>query len=172
MTEDSEVKGGAVPVHLASMNFEYEGHFIAPSFDMTTSRPELLKALHKEFRPLYSFDAADVQVSDGSRLSDGRISIRLFDGNATIEVTAEELRMVFNNLPEWNFLSHLCHKCITSATRAIVGHHAGIDDGHGCHRRNSPLEHWQLGARSTPVESNRPGRFIRFLRLGRCFTIS
>ena len=120
MTEDSEVKGGAVPVHLASMNFEYEGHFIAPSFDMTTSRPELLKALHKEFRPLYSFDAADVQVSDGSRLSDGRISIRLFDGNATIEVTAEKLRMVFNNLPEWNFLPHLCQMCITSATQAIV----------------------------------------------------
>ena len=120
MTEDRQVKGGAVPVHLAFMNFEYEGHFIVPSFDLTTSRPELLRALHKEFRPLYSFDAEDVQVSDGSRLSDGRISISLFEGNATIEVTAEELRMVFNNLPEWNFLPHLCQKCITSANRAIV----------------------------------------------------
>ena len=86
MTEDRQVKGDTIPVHLASMNFEYEVNFIVPSFDLTTRRPELLRALHKEFRPLYSFDAEDVQVSDGSRLSDGRISIRLFDGNATIFV--------------------------------------------------------------------------------------
>lgn len=120
MTERSQVKDGAVPVHLASMNFEYEGHFSTPSFDLTTRRPELLRALHKEFEPLYSFDAEDVQVSDGSRLSDDRISISLFEGNATIEVTADKFRMVFNDLPEWNFLPHLCQKCITSATRAII----------------------------------------------------
>ena len=120
MTEPSQVKGGAVPAHLTSMNFEYEGHFSTPSFDLTTRRPELLRALHKELEPLYSFDAEDVQVSDGSRLSDDRISISLFEGNATIEVTADEFRMVFNNLPEWNFLPHFCQKCITSATRAIV----------------------------------------------------
>ena len=120
MTEDRQVKGGTIPVHVASMNFEYEVKFIVPSFDLTTHRPELLRALHKGFSSLYSFDAEDVQVSDGSRLSDGRISIRLFDGNATIEVTAEKLRMVFNNLPEWNFLPHLCQMCITSATQAIV----------------------------------------------------
>ena len=120
MTEGSQVKGGAVPVHLASMNFEYEGHFNAPSFDLTKRRPELLRALHKELRSLYSFDAEDVQVSDGSRLSDDRVSISLFEGNATIEVTADEFRMVFNNLPEWNFLPHLCQKCIASAARAIV----------------------------------------------------
>ena len=119
MTEGSQLKRGAVPVHLASVNFEYEGHFSAPSFDLTARRPELLRALHKELEPLYSFDAEDVQVSDGSRLSDGRISIGLFDGNATIEVTADEFRVVFNNLPEWNFLPHLCHRCTTSATRAI-----------------------------------------------------
>ena len=120
MTEGSQVKGGTMPVQLASMNFEYEGHFRAPSFDLTTRRPELLRALHKELEPLYSFDAEDVQVSDGNRLSDDRISISLFDGNATIEITADEFRMVFNNLPELNFLPDLCQKCITSATRAIV----------------------------------------------------
>ena len=119
MTEDRQVKGGTVPVHLASMNFEYEVSFTAPSFDLTARRPELLRALHEGFEPLYSFDAEDVQVSDGSRLSDGRISINLLDGNATIEVTAKEFRMVFNNLPGWRFLP-FCQKCITSATRAVV----------------------------------------------------
>ena len=120
MTEDRQMKGGTVPVHLASMNFEYEVNFIVPSFDLTARRPELLRALHEGFEPLYSFDAEDVQVSDGSRLSDGRISISLFGGNAAIEVTAEELRMVFNNLPDWNYLPGLCQRCIASATRAIV----------------------------------------------------
>lgn len=119
MTEDRQVGGDTVPVRLASMNFEYEVNFTAPSFDLTARRPELLRALHKGFDPRYSFDAEDVQVSDGSRLSDGRIAISLFDGNATIEVTAEEFRMVFNNLPGWSFLP-FCQKCITSASRAVV----------------------------------------------------
>ena len=119
MTEDRQVKGGAVPVRLVSMNFEYEVNFTAPSFDLTARRPELLRALREVFEPLYSFDAEDVRVSDGSRLSDGRISISLFDGNAAVEVTAEEFRMVFNNLPDWSFLL-FCQKCITSASRAVV----------------------------------------------------
>ena len=120
MTEDRQVKGGTVPVRLASLNFEYEGHFIVPSFDLTTRRPELLRALHNEFRSLYSIDTEDVQVSDGSQLSDVRISVDLFGGNAAVEVSAEKLRMVFKHLPDRNFLSSLCQDCITSATRAIV----------------------------------------------------
>ena len=120
MTEDRQVKGGTVPVHLASMNFEYEVSFRAPLFDLTARRPELLRELHGRFEPPYSFGAEDVQVSDGSRLSDGRISISLFGGNAAIEITAKEFRMVFNDLPEWNYLSGFCQKCIASATRAIA----------------------------------------------------
>ena len=129
MTEDRQVKGDTVPVHLASMNFEYEVGFSAPSFDLTARRPELLRALHKGFKPLYSFDAEDVQVSDGSRLSDGRISISLFGGNAAIEVTAKEFRMVFNDLPDWNYVPGLCQRCIASATRAIVEAMPGSEMG-------------------------------------------
>ena len=129
MTEDKQVKGGTVPVHLASMNFEYEVSFTAPLFDLTARCPELLRALHEGFESLYSFDAEDVQVSDGSRLSDGRISISLFGGNAAVEVTAEELRMVFNNLPNWNYLPGLCQRCIASATRAIVEAMPGSEMG-------------------------------------------
>ena len=120
MTDDRQVKGGMVPVHLASMDFEYEVNFATPSFDLTARRPEVLRALHKEFETLHSFDAEDVQVSDGNRLSDGRISISLFGGNATIEITAEEFRVVFNNLPGWDYLPGLCQRCVESATRAIV----------------------------------------------------
>ena len=116
MTEDGEVKGGTVPTRLASLDFEYEVTFSVPSFDLTARRPELLKALQEVF----SFAAEDVQVSDGSRLSDGRTSISLFGDNATIEVTAKEFRMVFNNLSDWSYLS-FCKECITTASRAIVG---------------------------------------------------
>ena len=124
MTEDRQATGGTVPVHRASANFEYEVYFTAPSFDLTARRPQLLRALHKAlhegFEPPCSFDAEDVQVFDGSRLSDGRVSISLFGGNAAIEVTAEALRMVFNNLPDWNYVPGFCQMCIASATRAIV----------------------------------------------------
>ncbi len=120
MTEDRKLRGGTVPVHLSSMNFEYEVSFTAPSFDLTVRRPELLRALHKGLESLNSFDADDVQVSDGSRLSDGRISISLFGGNAAIEVSAKELRMVFNDLPDWNYLPGLCQTCIGPAIRATA----------------------------------------------------
>jgi hypothetical protein len=129
MTEHRQVKGGTVPVRLASMNFEYEVSFRAPLFDLTARRPELLRALHEGFEPPYSFDAEDVQVSDGRRLSDGRISISLFGGNAAIEITAEEFRMVFNDLPDWSYLPDLCQKWIASATRAIAGAMPGSEMG-------------------------------------------
>ena len=129
MTEDRQVGGGTVPVRLASMNFEYEMNFTAPSFDLTARRPELLRALHKGFDPRYSFGAEDVQVSDGSRLSDGRISISLFGGNAAIEVTAKEIRMVFNNLPDWNYLPGLCQSYIASAIQAVAEAMPGSEMG-------------------------------------------
>ena len=121
--------GGTVAVHLASMNFEYEVNFTAPSFDFTARRPELLRALHEGFASLYSFDAEDIQVSDGIRLSDSRLSISLFGGNAAIEVTAERLRMVFNHLPDWYYLPGLCQTCIASAAQAIVEAMPGSEMG-------------------------------------------
>ena len=128
MTEDGQMENGTVPVRLASMDFEYEVSFAAPSFDLTVRRPELLRALHEGFEPLYSFDAKDVQVSDGSRLSDDRISINLFDDNATIEVTAKEFRMMFSNLPGWRSLP-FCQKCITSTIRAVAEAMPGSEMG-------------------------------------------
>ena len=120
MTEDQQVTNDTVPAHLAGMKFEYEGSFAVPSFDLMTRRPELLRALHKEFSDLYDITAEDVQVSDGSRLSDGRVSINLFSDNATIEVTPDEFRMVLDNLPGWNILQAVGRQCIESAIRAIT----------------------------------------------------
>ena len=120
MTEGRQVTSDTAPAHLAGMKFEYEGSFAVPSFDLMTRRPELLRTLHEEFRDLYHIAAEDVQVSDGSRLSDGRVSIDLFSGNATIEVTPDEFRMVLDNLPGWNVLQAVGRRCIESAIRAIT----------------------------------------------------
>ena len=141
MTEDRQVKSCA-GVH------ELRFH----RFDLTTHRPELESTRDSVPSIPLTRGREGVCRTAGSRLFDGN-QRRGHRGKAPNGVQQPAgMEFLAAPLPDVHYIGDPGDR----------RHHAGIGDGHGSHRRNSPLELQQRGARSTSVESS-PGPFIRFL---------
>ena len=83
---------------LESMDLEYDAHFRSPLFDLPNRSIEVLRALHEAISPLSAPRSSDMQVIGGSRLSDVRIWLNLFNGEGWLNLTTDSLAMRFNHL--------------------------------------------------------------------------
>lgn len=121
MVNKKRAKKTSVSGRLVSMTTEYNVRLGSSSFDLPERRSELLRALREVFRGMYLIDAEDVAVRDGSTLSDYRISVRLFNNMAQIDVSPETLTMKFQDLPGLDFLPTLCGGCILPTIETVFG---------------------------------------------------
>lgn len=103
---------------LESMDLEYELHFRLPLFELPARSIEVLQALHEAIRPVTEPSSSDMQVLGGSRLSDLRIAMNLFNGEGWLNLNADVLAMRFNRLQHRDHLME-CNACIAASERAL-----------------------------------------------------
>ena len=110
----------AAPVagRLASMDLTFELHFTVPLFDLPERRAELLRALHDALPGPFTFDSDDVELSQGSALSDFQVTVGVLYGNAKISISPELLGMSFSALSRMALL-HPSRLVIESAYAAV-----------------------------------------------------
>jgi len=104
---------------LESMDLEYELRFRPPLFELPARSIEVLQALHEAILPVTEPSSSDMQVLGGSRLSDLRIAMNLFNGEGWLNLTADLLAMRFNRLHHSDHLVE-CKACIAASERALM----------------------------------------------------
>ena len=103
---------------LESMDLEYNAYFRAPLFDLPTHNIEVLQALYDAISPLGAPRSSEMQVTGGTRLSDVRIWLSLFNGEGWLNLTTDSLAMRFNGLRLSGHLKR-CKGCIASIEHAL-----------------------------------------------------
>ena len=96
-----------------------EAEFSVPLFDLPGRNTEVLKALHRFIHPRFPLRSSDMQVLGGNALSDVRVQLTMFEGYATIGVTAEKLAGHFRGLRGDEHIG-VCNECITLASRGLA----------------------------------------------------
>lgn len=75
----------------------YEARFGRASLDFATSPGQLLKALHGSLTTRWAVNSEDVTLTPSQRLSEVRLKLSLFAGQATFEVDADKIGAHFRN---------------------------------------------------------------------------
>lgn len=100
------------------MNLIYDVEFVSPAFDLPTSNTSLLHALHASIDPRFPIKTSDMHVTGGNLLSDVHVRVDLFDGNGAIDVSADTMSLVFNNVRTVDELK-TCQDCISLVEKAV-----------------------------------------------------
>ena len=119
MNVETRVHAPLVPGRLASMDLTFELHFTVPLFDLPERRADLLRALHDTLPEPFAFDTDDISLSQGDTLSEFRVSVSVFYGNAKIDISPESIEMLFLEMPRIEFLQ-LSRRVIESAQQAVT----------------------------------------------------
>ena len=119
MNVETRVHAPPVPGRLASMDLTFELHFTVPLFDLPERRADLLRALHDTLPEPFAFDTDDISLSQGDTLSEFRVSVSVFYGNAKIDISPESIEMSFFEMPRIEFLQP-SRRVIESAQQAVT----------------------------------------------------
>lgn len=96
----------------AGMEIGYQADFDVPLFDVIPQAPELQSRIYAGVRELYPYalNADDMHVSTGGMQSDTRLRIKMFGGNASVNLTPVRLAIDFSNLNANDV--EICKQCI------------------------------------------------------------
>ena len=100
------------------MNVTYDVEFAAPSFDLPVSGTTVLRTLYETIHPRYPIRIQDMQVVGGNLLSDVHARITLFNGNAFVDVSADKMSLVFQNLKDERDVA-VFRDCISLSEEAL-----------------------------------------------------
>ena len=100
------------------MNLTYDVEFTVPAFDLPSNNISVLKALYEKIHPRYSINSRDMHVTGGNSLSDVHVRATLFNGNVFIDISADRMSIVFNNLRAKEDLT-ICKDCISLSEEAL-----------------------------------------------------
>ncbi len=94
------------------MEIGYQADFAVPLFDVIPQAPKLQARIYAGVRNFYPYalDADDMYVSTGGMQSDTGLRIKMFGGNASVNLTPVRLAIDFSNLNENDV--EICKKCI------------------------------------------------------------
>ncbi len=93
------------------MNVTYDAEFASPAFDLPTNNTSVLSAIYETFLPQFRINSRDMDVTGGNVLSDVHVRASLFNGNGSIDISADKMSLVFNNLRTENELL-TCQRCV------------------------------------------------------------
>lgn len=93
------------------MDVTYDVEFAAPAFDLPIKNTSILKIFYETIHPQFPINARDMRVDGGNLLSDVRVRVTLFNGNSVIDISADKMSLVFNNLRTKEDLM-ICRDCI------------------------------------------------------------
>lgn len=93
------------------MNVTYDVEFAAPAFDLPIKNTSILKIFYETIHPQFPINVRDMRVDGGNLLSDVRVRVTLFNGNSVIDISADKMSLVFNNLRTKEDLT-ICRDCI------------------------------------------------------------
>ena len=84
----------------SEMNIEYRADFALPLFDVIPQAPKLQARIYAGVRKLYPYalNMDDIHVLTGGMQSDTGLRIKMFGGNASINLTPMQLAIDFSNL--------------------------------------------------------------------------
>lgn len=103
----------------AGMELGYQADFDVPLFDLIPQAPELQARIYAGIRGLYPYalNADDMYVSTGGMQSDTGLRIKMFGGNASVNLTPVRLTIDFSNLNDNDV--EICKQCIDLITAAL-----------------------------------------------------
>ena len=103
----------------SEMNIEYRADFALPLFDVIPQAPKLQARIYAGVRKLYPYalNMDDIHVLTGGMQSDTGLRIKMFGGNASINLTPMQLAIDFSNLNADDV--EICKKCIDLITVAL-----------------------------------------------------
>lgn len=103
----------------AGMDIGYQADFDVPLFDLMPQAPELQARIYASVRGLYPYalNADDMYVSTGGMQSDTGLRIKMFGGNASVNLTPAHLTIDFSNLNANDV--EICKECIDLITAAL-----------------------------------------------------
>lgn len=81
---------------VSTFTLRYEADFRSPFFRVADSRPAILEGLYRAFADL-RLSPQDMYGFGGNALSDQRVRLHLFRGNASLEITAQKVFANFDN---------------------------------------------------------------------------
>ena len=100
----------------AGMDIGYQADFHVPLFDVIPQVPELQARIYASVRDLYPYalNTDDMHVSTGGTQSDTGLRIKMFGGNASVNLTPVRLAIDFSNLNANDV--EICKQCIDLIT--------------------------------------------------------
>ena len=100
----------------AGMEIGYQADFDVPLFDVIPQAPELQARIYAGVRGLYPYalNIDDIHVSTGGMQSDTGLRIKMFGGNASVNLTPARLAIDFSNLNANDV--EICKQCIDLIT--------------------------------------------------------
>ena len=102
-------------------NMTYDVEFAAPAFDLPSNNTSVLKAFYETIHPRFPINSRDMHVAGGNSLSDVHVRITLFNGNGVIDISADRMSLVFNNLRTIEDLT-TCKDCFSLSEEALQSH--------------------------------------------------
>ena len=98
------------------MEIGYQADFDVPLFDVIPQAPELQARIYAGVRGLYPYalNTDDIHVSTGGMQSDTGLRIKMFGGNASVNLTPVRLAIDFSNLNANDV--EICKECIDLIT--------------------------------------------------------
>ena len=111
----------------AGMDIGYQADFAVPLFDMIPQAPELQARIYASVRDLYSYalNIDDMYVSTGGMQSNTGLRLKMFGGNASVDMTPGRLSIDFSNLNAKDV--EICKKCIDLIAVALNETCANVD---------------------------------------------
>ena len=96
----------------AGMEIGYQADFDVPLFDVIPQAPELQARIYAGVRGLYPYalNTDDIHVATGGMQSDTGLRIKMFGGNASVNLTPMRLAIDFSNLNANDV--EICKQCI------------------------------------------------------------
>lgn len=103
----------------AGMEIGYQADFDIPLFDMISQAPELQARIYASVRDRYPYalNTDDIHVATGGMQSDTGLRIKMFGGNASVNLTPVRLAIDFSNLNANDV--EICKECIELITVAL-----------------------------------------------------
>ncbi len=99
-------------------NITYDVEFAAPAFDLPDNNTSVLKTFYETINPRFLVNSRDMHVAGGNLLSDVHVRITLFNGSGVIDISADRMSLVFNNLRKQEDLT-ICKDCISLSEEAL-----------------------------------------------------
>lgn len=99
-------------------NITYDLWFAAPAFDLPSTNTSVLKTFYETINPRFPINSRDMHVAGGNLLSDVHVRITMFNGNGIIDLSADRMSLVFNNLRKQEDLT-ICKDCISLSEEAL-----------------------------------------------------